>query len=184
MDPAFGMRFFGALFAIMNPLVTLPLFLTMTSGLSGAEQRRTGLAVTTYSAVMCAVIALSGREVLGFFGVTVDDFRVAGGIVLAGIALAMLNGSGNPAHEGGSGEKVQQRAADSIAFYPMTFPMTVGPGAITTLLVFVGEATTAAARLTYAAVVASVVALLELTLFFPRRSARGSRARSGSSCPA
>lgn len=166
MDPAFGLRFFGALFAIMNPLVTLPIFLTLTSGLAAAEQRRVGLAVTGYSAVMCLLIALGGREVLAFFGVTVDDFRVAGGIVLAGIALAMLNGSGNPAHEGGSGEKVQQRATDNIAFYPMTFPLVVGPGAITTLLVFVGEATTAPARITYAAVVAAVVALLGVTLFF------------------
>ncbi len=58
MDTAFAIRFFGALFAIMNPLVTLPIFLSLTRDLGLAEQRRTALLVTLYATVMCAAIAV------------------------------------------------------------------------------------------------------------------------------
>ena len=136
---AYGLRFFGALFAIMNPLMVLPLFLALTDRFTAAEQRRTALAVTGYAAIMCAVIAAAGSSILAFFGVRIDDFRVAGGLVLAIIALNMPNGAGNPAHEGGEAETVEPARVDAVAFYPLTFPMIVGPGTITTLLVFVQE---------------------------------------------
>jgi multiple antibiotic resistance protein len=164
MDPAFGMRYFGALFAIMNPLMILPLFLALTAGLSPAGQRRTGIAVTTYAAILCAVIALGGQQILGFFGIGVDDFRVAGGFVLALIALNMLNGSGNPVHEGSPGEGTKEPG--DTAFYPLTCPMTVGPGTITTLLIFRHEADTGTERLTFWIVTAAMLALLGTVLYF------------------
>ncbi len=166
MGAHFGVTFFGALFAIMNPLVTLPIFLSLTAGQPPADQRRTALGVTLYSAVMCAVIAVAGQAILGFFGIGIDDFRVAGGLVLAGIALGMLSGAGNPSHEGTPAEAAHARTADNIAFYPLTFPMVVGPGTITTLLVFAHEAHTTADHLVYAAVVAGMLALLGAVLFF------------------
>lgn len=166
MDPSFGLRFFGALFAIMNPLMVLPLFLALTDRFSPADQRKAALSVTLYSAVMCAMVAVAGRRILDVFGIGIDDFRVAGGLVLAGIALNMLNGAGNPAHEGGENETVEPRRVDAIAFYPLTFPMIVGPGTITTLLVFVPEARTPAAVAVFAAIVAAMLLILGIALFF------------------
>lgn len=166
MNASFGVVFFGALFAIMNPLVTLPIFLSLTASQSPADQRRTAFAVTLYSAVMCAVVALAGRGILSFFGIGVDDFRVAGGLVLAGIALSLLSGGGNPAHEGSRAEAVHAQSVESVAFYPLTFPMVVGPGTIATLLVFAQEARSAADRAVYAAVVAAMLVLLGVVLFF------------------
>jgi multiple antibiotic resistance protein len=166
MDHTFGIKFFGALFAIMNPLVNLPIFLSLTQDLTLAEQRRTALEVTLYSAVMCAVIGLAGQRILGFFDISVDDFRVAGGLVLAIIALNMLNGGGNPAHEGSSAEQSQQKNVDSIAFYPMTFPMVVGPGAIATLVVFLQQVGTPRDFAAYTIVIAAILLLLGATLYF------------------
>ena len=173
MDPAFGVRFFGALFAIMNPLMVLPLFLALTSGFTPAEQRRTALAVTAFSTIMCAAIALAGQQILGFFGIGVDDFRLAGGFVLGGIALGMLSGAGNPAHEGSPTEAAHTGDLDAIAFYPLTFPMIVGPGTITTLLVFVQQARTPSDYATFAGVVVAMLLLLGTVLYFA--SAIGSR---------
>lgn len=166
MDQAFGVTYFGALFAIMNPLVNLPIFLGLTGGLSVAEQRRTALQVTAYCAIASAIVGLAGHQILTFFGITVDDFSVAGGIVLAGIALHMLNGSGSPAHEGSTEEKPHQEATENIAFYPMTFPMIVGPGGITTLILFLQRASTPANYIAYALVTATVIGLLGVTLYF------------------
>ncbi len=166
IDAAFGLRYFGAIFAIMNPLVVLPLFLALTAGLTPADQRRAGLAVTFYSAVMCAAVAIGGAAILTFFGIGIEDFRVAGGLVLAGIALSMLNGTGNPVHEGAPGETTAAPDPAVTAFYPLTFPMVVGPGTITTLLVFAHEAGTVAERVTFWAVTAAMLALLGLVLGF------------------
>jgi multiple antibiotic resistance protein len=166
MDASFAVRFFGALFAIMNPLVLLPIFLSLTLDLGVEGQRRTAVRVTLYAAVMCAVIAVAGTQILGFFGVSVDDFRIAGGLVLAGIALSMLSGGGNPAHEGSPSEKAQRDDVENIAFYPMTFPMVVGPGTITTLVVFEQEAATPADYAVYAAIVAVMLAALLVVLWF------------------
>lgn len=166
MDQTYGLRFFGALFAIMNPLMVLPLFLSLTDRFTPAEQRRTALAVTLYAAIMCAVIAVAGQRLLAFFGIGIDDFRLAGGLVLSGIALNMLNGAGNPAHEGGENETVAPRRVDAVAFYPLTFPMVVGPGTITTLLVFVGEARTPGDLGAFAVVLALMLAILGVVLHF------------------
>lgn len=166
MDLTFALRFFGALFAIMNPLMVLPIFLSLTDRFSAQEQRRTAIAATIYAAIMCAIIAAAGSGILSFFGISIDDFRVAGGLVLSLIALNMLNGSGNPSHEGGGSEKVAPPRVDAVAFYPLTFPMIVGPGTITTLLVFVHEATSPAAIGAYAGVVAALLVLLGTVLYF------------------
>ena len=87
---------------------------------------------------MCAVVAVSGSALLRFFGISLDDFRVAGGLVLLTIALGMLSGRGASAHEGSKTEKAHaadHAVANDVAFYPMTFPIIVGPGTITTIIV-------------------------------------------------
>ena len=139
MDLTLLVKALGAFFAIMNPFVNLPLFLSLTTGQDPAQQRRTAWRTTLFSALMCAVVAVSGSALLRFFGISLDDFRVAGGLVLLTIALGMLSGRGSSAHEGSKAEKAHA-AANDIAFYPMTFPMIVGPGTITTIIVLFSQA--------------------------------------------
>lgn len=166
MDTVFFLKFLSALFAIMNPFVNLPVFLSLTDGLDRAAQRRTGLAVVAYSAGLCAMIALAGRQVLGFFGISVADFRVAGGLVLVLIGLGMLHGEASSAHHGTAAEQDQQAEAKSIAFYPLSFPMLVGPGTITTLVIFAGQAHGPGQALAIAAGCAAVLAALAVVLCF------------------
>ena len=159
-------RAFGALFAIMNPFVSLPIFLSLTAGRPAEEMRRAALATTLYSAVMCAVVAVAGTTILGFFGVTVDDFRLAGGLVLLLIGLGMLNGQESTAHRRTPEERAGQHGMDDIAFYPMAFPMIVGPGTITTLVIFFGQAHSTAEYLAVIVAAALVLLALGVVLFF------------------
>jgi len=140
MDTVFLIKFAGAIFAIMNPFVNLPVFLSLTEGMTPAEQRRTGWMTVVYSAALCLVVALAGTQILGLFGISVDDFRVAGGIVILMIGLGMLNGSAGSAHHGTEAEKASQSERTAVAFYPLSFPMLVGPGTITTIILFTGQA--------------------------------------------
>ncbi|MCR8550701.1 MarC family protein [Salipiger sp. P9] len=166
MDTAFLIKFLGAIFAIMNPFVNLPVFLSLTDGMDLAQQRRAALMTVVYSAILCAVVAFGGPAILGFFGISVDDFRVAGGLVLMIIGLGMLNGSAGSAHHGTRAEKAGQDPESDPSFYPLSFPMLVGPGTITTIVVFTGQARAWPEYLAIAAGLAGVLIALGLVMFF------------------
>lgn len=166
MDMQFAATFLGALFAIMNPFSNLPVFLSLTEGASPADQRRAALRVAFYVAAMGALVALAGDAVLHLFGVGVDDFRLAGGLIVLLLALGMLNGQDSGAHHGSPRERQSFAELDSIAFYPMAFPMLMGPGTIATLILFAHKAEGAAQKLAFWAVFAALVALLAAVFVF------------------
>lgn len=172
MDLTFAAKFLGALFAIMNPFINLPLFLALTDGKSTSQQRALAAKVALYTAVMCAVVALAGNGIIAFFGVTIESFHVAGGLVLLGIAMAMLNGRPITSHERGQNEKSAEKSAgggdanNDISFYPMTFPMVVGPGTIATLIIYSAQARNIPQYIGFAAVLTTILAALFVVLFF------------------
>lgn len=166
MDYALLVKAFGAFFAIMNPFMTLPIFLAMTSDFTVVEQRFLALKVALYAAIMCAVILLAGQAIIGFFGVSVSDFRIAGGLVLAHIAWSMLNGSPVASHHGSDSEQSHMAQLKGLAFHPITFPMIVGPGTIATIIVFTGQAQGLEMTLTIGIVIAVVLAMLLVVLYF------------------
>ena len=169
LDGAFLIKFAGAVFAIMNPFVNLPMFLSLTDGMAPGAQRRTGLMTVAYSAVLCAVVALAGPQILGFFGISVADFRVAGGVVLGMIGLGMLNGSAGSAHHGTASERAANEDREAVAFYPMAFPMLVGPGTIATIILFTGQARGLGDQLAIGLVLAGNLTALAVVLFFAAR---------------
>ncbi|MFA3916024.1 MarC family protein [Ruegeria hyattellae] len=136
MDSTFVISLFGALFAIMNPITNLPIFLSVTEGASIADQKKVAVKTATYSLIMGGVVAVAGSQMLNLFGISVDDFRVAGGLVVLLIALNMLNGNESSSHHGTEGEKQNYPAPETVAFYPLTFPIIVGPGTVATLIVY------------------------------------------------
>lgn len=166
MDQVVIIKAFGAFFAIMNPFINLPIFLAMTSGMSVPDQRRLAIKVALFAFSMCAVLLVLGQRIIDFFGITVDEFRVAGGIVLASISWSMLHGSTVASHHGSSSEQEQMSDLSGMAFYPMTFPMVVGPGTIATIIIYTGHASGAGQLLSIGLVVAIILALLFLVLYF------------------
>ncbi|AOZ72935.1 antibiotic resistance protein MarC [Boudabousia tangfeifanii] len=167
MSGALFLKAFGALFAIMNPFVNLPIFLGLTGGYSVAEQKRTALKTVLSSTIMAVIIFFSGTALLRFFGVDLDNFRIAGGLMLLIIGLGMLRGSGSTTHEGTDGEKKEiSSSSESISFYPMTFPMLIGPGTITTIIVLQADGATWLGRLTVFAALAVVLLLVAVVLYF------------------
>lgn len=167
----FAAKFMGTLFAIMNPFINLPIFLAMTTGQSLSDQRAIAVQVLTYTTIMCVVIAVAGNAIIGFFGISINSFRVAGGLVLLGIAFSMLNGHAITAHERGDHEKTAESTAaedaeNSIAFYPMTFPLIVGPGTIATLIIYAGQVRGAPDYVAFALVLIALLAALFVVLYF------------------
>ncbi|MEM7073831.1 MAG: MarC family protein [Pseudomonadota bacterium] len=160
MDTFSAIKFSGALFAIMNPISNLPIFLSCTEGASASERRNIALRMTLCCLVLGAAFAVAGNAALHLFGISVDDFRVAGGLVVLLIGLNMLQGNDSTAHHGTAREKETFKDAASVAFYPLTFPILVGPGTITTLILYRQQASSPSEYLTYALVFVGLACLV------------------------
>jgi multiple antibiotic resistance protein len=123
----------GALLPIVDPLGGAPIYLAMTANLTTAERNRMAKAVAINSFLLLLTSALAGAYVLDFFGLSIPAVQVAGGIVVCLIGWQLLNSpSTQPAVErtaAPSPDELSQRA-----FYPMTMPLTVGPGSISVAL--------------------------------------------------
>ncbi|NVO54852.1 MarC family protein [Rhodobacteraceae bacterium B1Z28] len=165
MESTFAVGFFGALFAIMNPITNLPVFLSVTQNLSAADQKKIAMKTALYCLILGSAFAAVGSQTLGLFGISVDDLRVAGGLVVLMIGLNMLNGNESTSHHGTDGEKKSYPEPDTVAFYPLAFPILVGPGTITTLILYAHHITKPVEAIVYAGVFLFVVSLLLITFW-------------------
>jgi multiple antibiotic resistance protein len=136
VDVAFATKVFAALFAIMNPIANIPIFLSLTEGESDAARRKVAVTASIGVTVGCVVCVVAGGAILHAFGLTVNDFRLAGGLLVLLIAIAMLHGSPSHQHEPTDAERSDTAQAESVAIYPLTIPLLVGPGTIATLIIF------------------------------------------------
>lgn len=136
LDLTHAAKLFAALFAIMNPLTIIPVFLSLTADRSPAERRSTMLVLNATVAVGCLICAVGGRAVLGVFGIDVTHFQLAGGLIVLLLALSMLSGEDHSAHSGTQEEKKTFSSASSLGVYPLGIPLAIGPGTMTTIIIF------------------------------------------------
>ena len=119
----------AALLPIVNPIGSAPIFLSMTADLPVAARRRLALAVARHAFLLLCAATLVGSYVLRMFGVSLPIVRVAGGLLVTSASWRLLNDDSRPAADPGPSD-AWEREVERRAFYPLTFPLTVGPGAI------------------------------------------------------
>ena len=116
---------------IINPLASAPVFVSMTRNVDSATRAMLAKRVGRYAVMLLTGAMVVGSYVLDFFGISVPVVRVAGGLVVAHAAWRMLNA--DPAASDDKARMAQSLSADNVdiqAFYPITFPLTCGPGSI------------------------------------------------------
>jgi multiple antibiotic resistance protein len=119
-----------SLFPIMNPIGNLPAFFALTAGDSPARRRVQALHTAAWVVVLLVVFSVLGKELLHALGISLPALQIAGGLVVAHSAYAMVtNGPRLTAAEQGDG-----LAAQDISFSPMAMPLLAGPGAIGTVI--------------------------------------------------
>jgi multiple antibiotic resistance protein len=163
-DLAFSIKVFSALFAIMNPIANVPVFLSLTSEASDAERRKVAVTALMAVSIGCVVAAVAGSSILGVFGVTIDDFRLAGGLLVLLIALSMLHGGANTQHTPTDKERKDLSDADSVAIYPLAIPLLLGPGSIATMIVLGHSAASSGKELAFALGLAAFLVLLAVSM--------------------
>jgi multiple antibiotic resistance protein len=119
---------YAALFPIVNPFGSAPLFLSFTDQYTNVERARISRQIAINSFFLLLGSLLIGSHILGLFGVSLPIVRVAGGLVVTAFGWKLLNSAAAPDHN----HDTQSAAAheDPDTFYPLTMPLTVGPGSI------------------------------------------------------
>lgn len=146
MDWPFLRNFGITLFALLNPLGMLPIFIGYTSGLRKDVQRLVALFVSATVLGLLVVFLLIGTPLLQFFGVTLNSFRIAGGLLLLGIGIGIVNGeegggaSPSLADTAGASSREQAESVYRRIVIPMAMPLLVGPGVIANVILYASEA--------------------------------------------
>ena len=135
MESAFLITAFATLFVVIDPPGLVPLFIALTRGMGPERRRAMARRACAIAAFLLAVFAIAGESILGFVGISMPAFRIAGGILLFLTALDMLFERRTQRREG------QQAEPDhDPSVFPLATPLIAGPGAIASMILLVGQA--------------------------------------------
>ena len=123
-----------ALFAIVNPVGGIPMFLMTTSDWDIGQRRRTAQTVAITVFLVLALASLVGTLMLEFFGISVASFQVGGGILLMLLSVSMMQARENGLRQTPQ-ESEEAAARQAVAVVPLAIPLFAGPGAISTMII-------------------------------------------------
>ena len=143
----FGVNFFIALFALLDPIGNVPVFAAATIGATGNGRRLVALYVTLFALAFLTFFYFSGLALLQFFGISLPAFRIAGGILLLLLGLDMAREDITKAFAGGDMGEIDPKDARGYArrrfeglVVPFAMPLLIGPGAISAVIIYASEA--------------------------------------------
>lgn len=135
METAFLITAFATLFVVIDPPGLVPLFIALTRGMGAERRRAMASRACLIAAFLLTIFGLAGESILGFVGISMPAFRIAGGILLFLTALDMLFERRTQRREG------QQADPDhDPSVFPLATPLIAGPGAIASMILLVGQA--------------------------------------------
>ena len=134
----FSVLALSSIFFLVDPFAAIPSFLAITAGADPARRKR----MAKKGALTCFIVltgfAVGGQLIFRMFGITLPAFEVAGGLILLLIGLDMLEARRSPTQEA-SGDTEEAAAKEDAGIVPLGIPMLAGPGAISTVMVLVGQ---------------------------------------------
>ena len=130
---------FAALFSVLNPIGTVPIFVGLTHDDSSAERSRISIWTAINVFLILIISYFIGQYVLSFFGISIDSLRIAGGLIIVNSGFSLL--SGNFSKKRGINKQVANdvQKRNDIALTPLAIPMLAGPGSISLLIAFYQE---------------------------------------------
>lgn len=157
------LKFFVVFFVVVDPIALVPVFAGLTEGATAAYRRRMAIKSVLVAAAIIIAFALSGAGFLAKMGISIDSFRIFGGVLLFLVALEMVF-----ARESGTrtstDEQVESRRRADISVFPLAFPFMSGPGALTTILLWFGPVSVLAQPALFATLLAAAMLVLLIAL--------------------
>jgi len=141
----FAVNFFVALFALLDPVGNVPVFAASTVGASSRERAQIAFVISLFVMGFLTFFYFSGLSLLTFFGISLPAFRIAGGVILFVLGLKMVGddftssfADAAEATEGDTRTYVRRRIEQMIV--PFAMPLLIGPGAISTVIIYASQA--------------------------------------------
>lgn len=130
---------FGSLFSIVDPFAAVPIFLALVGTQPMPAQARAAMRASATCFAVLSAFALAGGLIFNFFGITLPAFKITGGILLFAVGFEMMRAT-RSATRGTNEEAREAETKDDVGIVPLGLPLLSGPGAIATVIVFVGKA--------------------------------------------
>jgi len=128
---------FGALFSVMNPFGTVPIFVSLTLENTKIERSKIALKTAINVLIILLISFFIGKYILVFFGISINSLKIAGGLIIASSGFALLTGEFNK-HKGMKKKtvKVDVETRSEVSLTPLALPMIAGPGTISLLITY------------------------------------------------
>jgi len=139
MDLAFAVTAFAAIFAIMNPVGNIPVFVAITEGYTPELKRKVINKACFVAGGILVIFALFGNYIFDLYGITIPAFKIAGGVLLFSIAFTMTKGQLTKSKMTDE-EEQEATEKEEVGVVPLGIPLFAGPGAITTVMIYVSYA--------------------------------------------
>jgi len=159
----FAILVFTAFFTIINPFGSMPIFMTMTASLSKKHRKKTAKKATFVAFFTILAFAFSGQVLFKFFGISVNSFRIVGGVIFFMMGWDMLQARLVTIKHTKEEEKIDAYVND-ISITPLAIPMICGPGAITNAIILMEDAKDITYKIILIAVIAFVLLITYLIL--------------------
>ncbi len=163
---SFGLLCFTSFFTLINPLGTMPIFMTMTSELDVKQRNATAKKASIVGFLTIVAFALSGQLLFNFFGISVNSFRIVGGVIFFIMGMDMLQARLGQVKIKES--EVKSYISD-ISITPLAIPMICGPGAITNAIVLMEDASSLQLKIVLFSSIFLVIVITYLILFSSSR---------------
>ena len=162
-DWAEQIKYLIGIFAILNPLGAIPIYLSLMEDRRPEEMHRTALKAAVAVAVILILAVWAGNALLSFFGIGIPAFRIGGGLLLLTIAIAMFDARISPARHTDA-EQVEAEAKNDIAVVPLAIPLLAGPGSISLTIVDAHQASSLLDKLVLCAGIVLVAGIVWVVL--------------------
>ncbi len=157
----YSIKAFASFFSLINPLGIMPVFMSMTGSLSGKQRRNVAFKASLTAFITLLLFAFAGQLVFNFFSISVDSFRIVGGIIFFMMGYEMLQARISKV------KLVPEEEASyitDISITPLAIPMICGPGAITNAIVFWEDAENFQHKIILIAVILVIIFITWLVL--------------------
>jgi len=163
---AFGILSFTSFFTLINPFGTMPIFMTMTSELDIQQRTKTAKKASIVAFITIILFAFSGQLLFNFFGISVNSFRIVGGVIFFLMGMDMLQARLGKVKVK---ESEVKSYVDDISITPLAIPMICGPGALTNAIIMMEDANSIEKKITLIITIFLVMLLTYLILYSSSR---------------
>ncbi len=160
LDTAYMITALVTMFVVIDPIGIAPLFIALTPGMSRAQRRRVAWRAVLVAGLVLTLFAFLGEAVLGFIGISMPAFRIAGGILLFLTALDMLFERRTKRRE----DRTDETSVDDPSVFPLAIPLMAGPGSIASVILLTGERPGAEGLVTVLGITALTLVVMALLL--------------------